>query len=51
MHSQICLGREFERVGAATEKAPSPQVRCWVPGGGVRRFASDERMERDNACV
>ena len=47
MQSRICLGREFQREGAAAEKALSPQVRCLVLSGGVRRFASDERRLRD----
>ncbi|XP_073330598.1 sialoadhesin-like [Pagrus major] len=37
----------FQREGAATEKAVSPQVRCLVLCGGVRKFASEERTVRD----
>ena len=43
----MCLGKEFQRVGAATEKALSPKVRCLVLGGGVRRFSSDEQRLHD----
>ena len=39
VQSRICVGREFQREGAATEKALSPKVRCLVLGGGDRRFA------------
>lgn len=39
----MCLGRDFQRVRAATEKALSPQIWCLVQGGCVRRFASVER--------
>ena len=29
----VCLGREFQREGAAAEKALSPQVRCLLMCG------------------
>ncbi|XP_073330109.1 B-cell receptor CD22-like [Pagrus major] len=47
VQSLMCVGRELQREGAATEKAVSPQVRCLVLCGGVRKFASEERMVRD----
>ena len=40
-------GREFQRVGAAIEKALSPQVRSLVLQGRDRRLESEERRERD----
>ena len=40
VHSLMCLGRMFQRKGAAAEKALSPQVQCLVLCGGVRRFVS-----------
>ena len=46
VQSRMCLGREFQRVGAATEKAWSPQVRH-LDLGIERRFASDERRQRE----
>ena len=42
-------GREFQRVGAATEKALSTQVRCLVLGGGARRWAEEDRRVREGA--
>ena len=30
VQSLMCLGRVFQREGAATEKALSPQVQCLV---------------------
>ena len=45
--SLMCLGIVFQREGAATEKALSPQVQCLVLWGGVRRFASEEQRVRD----
>lgn len=35
----MCLGREFQREGAAIEKALSPKVQCLVLSGGDRRLA------------
>ena len=59
MQSLMCRGREFQRVGAAMEKALSPQgvgaamekalspqVRCLVCVGIDRRLASDEFIKR-----
>lgn len=40
------LGSEFQREGAAMEKALSPQVRCLVRVGSDRMFPSDERRSR-----
>ena len=40
---RMCLGRAFQRKGAAMEKALSPQVWCLVLGGCERRLASDDR--------
>ena len=45
--SLVCLGRLFQREGAATEKALSPQVRCSVLCGGVRKFAFEKQRVRD----
>ena len=45
--SRMGLGREFQRVGAAMEKALSPQVRSLVLSGGERRLASEERRLRE----
>ena len=45
--SRICLGRAFQREGAAMEKALAPQVRCLVLSGCERRFASDDRRVRE----
>lgn len=36
----MCLGREFQREWAATEKVLWPQVRCSVLCGGLWRFAN-----------
>ena len=60
MQSLMCCGREFQRVGAAMEKALSPQrvgaamrkalspqVRSLVRVGIERRFAFDERRLRE----
>ena len=47
VQSLMCCGREFQRVGAAMEKALSPQVRSLVFLGIERRFASDERRLRE----
>uniref|UniRef100_A0A3B4AYT8 Polycomb group protein RNA binding region domain-containing protein n=1 Tax=Periophthalmus magnuspinnatus TaxID=409849 RepID=A0A3B4AYT8_9GOBI len=41
------LGSEFQRVGAAMEKALSPQVRSLVLQGRDRRLELEERRERD----
>ena len=41
------LGSEFQREGAAMEKARSPQVRCLVHAGGERMFPSDEWRSRE----
>ncbi|XP_049897830.1 uncharacterized protein LOC126388653 [Epinephelus moara] len=41
------FGSEFQREGAAMEKALSPQVRCLVRAGSERRFPSDERRSRE----
>lgn len=46
----MCLGREFQRVGSAIEKALSPQVQCLVLSGGDRRLASEERRLREGVC-
>ena len=46
VQSRMCLGREFQRVGAATEKARSPQVRH-LDLGMERRLALVERRERE----
>ena len=43
---RIGLGRVFQREGAATLKALSPQVQCLVMGGSDRRFVSEERRQR-----
>ena len=51
VRSLMCLGRVIQREGAATEKALSPQVRCLVLGGGVRKFASEERRVWDGLCM
>ena len=40
VQSLMCLGREFQREGAAIKKALSPHVRCLVLCGGMRKFAS-----------
>ena len=45
--AQMCCGKGFQRVGAVTEKALSPQVLCLVSGGMERRWASDERSSRE----
>ena len=42
VQSLMCLGREFQREGAATGKALLPQVQCLVQCGGVRKVASEE---------
>lgn len=34
-YSHGCVWGDFQREGAATEKALSPQVRCLVLGGGI----------------
>ena len=38
VRSLMCLGRVLQRVGAAPEKALSPQVQCLVLCGGVKKF-------------
>lgn len=43
----MCLGSEFQREGAAMEKALSPQVRWLVLSGMDRRLVSEERRERE----
>ena len=43
------LGRPFQRVGAATEKALSPQVFFFILVGTTRRPASLDLRERDGA--
>ena len=47
VQSLMCLWRELQRMGAATEKALSPQVQCLVLCDGVRKFASEEWRVRD----
>ena len=47
LQSLMGLGSEFQRVGAATEKALSPQVRCLVRAGRERRFPSEDRRARE----
>ena len=47
LQSLMGLGSEFQRVGAATEKALSPQVRCLVRAGRERRFPADDRRARE----
>ena len=42
-------GREFQRVGAATEKARSPQVRSLVQGT-CSRLAEMDLRNREGAC-
>ena len=44
--SRMCLGRAFQRKGAAMEKALSPQVRCLVLSGCERRLASGDLAQR-----
>ena len=44
------LGSAFQRVGAATEKALSPQVFRLIFFGTSRRPASLDLRERDGAC-
>ena len=44
---RMCNGSAFQRVGAATEKALSPQVRCLVSGGRERRWAPEDRRSRE----
>ena len=44
---RMCCGKVFQRVGADTEKALSPQVRCLVSGGTERRWASADRRSRE----
>ena len=46
VQSQRDLGSEFQKVGAATEKALSPKVQCLVMRVVKRRLASDERRLR-----
>ena len=48
--SLICFGSAFQRVGAATEKALSPQVFLLIFLGTSRRPASLDLRERDGAC-
>ena len=47
VQSLMGLGSEFQREGAAMEKALSPQVRCLVLSGVDRRLASEERRQRE----
>ena len=47
--SLMALGSAFHNVGAATEKARSPQVRRLVLGT-CRRPASPDLRVRDGAC-
>lgn len=49
--SLMCFGSEFQRVGAAMEKALSPQVRCLVLVGGDRRLASEDLSVREGVCL
>lgn len=51
VQSQMSLGREFQRVGAAIEKAVSHPVRCLVLTGGDRRLASEEWSLREVAMA
>lgn len=44
--SLMCLGREFQKVGAAMEKALSPHVLSLVRVGGDRRLASADQRSR-----
>ena len=44
--SLMCNGSGFQRVGAATEKALSPQVRLFVVWVISRRFAFPDRRGR-----
>ncbi|KAI9532479.1 hypothetical protein NQZ68_032003 [Dissostichus eleginoides] len=44
-------GSEFQRVGAATEKALPPQDLRLVRVGGDRRLAAAERRERVGVCL
>ena len=46
----MCLGRAFQRAGAATEKALSPQVLSLILLGTTRRPASLDLREREGAC-
>ena len=48
--SLMFLGSAFQRVGAATEKALSPQVFLLTLLGPSRRPASLDLRERDGAC-
>jgi len=50
VQSLMYFGREFQRRGAATEKALSPQVRCVVRVSEDRRLASDERRLPGGLC-
>ena len=45
----MCCGSGFQRVGADTEKALSPQVRFFVFVGKSRRLASPDLREREGA--
>ncbi len=45
VQSQMCLGIEFQKEGAAMEKALSPQVGCLFLDGGDRRLALEERRK------
>ena len=47
--SRMFLGRVFQRVGAATEKALSPQVLSLIFFGTTRRPALLDLRERDGA--
>ena len=47
MHVRMGMGSEFQREGAAMEKALSPQVQCLVRVDGVRKCPMDERRLRE----
>jgi len=47
VQSLMGCGSEFQREGAATEKALSPQVQCLMRVGMDKRLASDERRQRE----
>lgn len=50
----MCLGREFERVGAATETdsvSPGPVLVSWeVESGGLPQMSGGCVMERDDVA-
>lgn len=47
LHSHLCSQSEFQREGAAKEKAMSPKVRCLVLHGSDGWLASDQWSLQD----